>query len=218
MWGFVLKLLHSDPFKITQGLVTTDRHKCSLSWWKACTRDVMSAWWVDGWCLDSGWVYGGWMDDGWVLGGWQFLCCPQICFQVVSFQEQKIPGKGRYFLLLHWVLTFITSFISYNALISQELHPVFVSSFPPSNHSSLQGDHLQLPFFISFWRALKNNEIIQLNHFCQPHIETFWYFEVSLWSGEKKSCLSRLCQNNVMAPYCKGWEPKTHLCASNFQK
>ena len=39
--------------------------------------------------------------------------------------------------------------------------------------------------FISFWRALKNNEIIQLNHFCQPHIETFWYFEVSLWSGEK---------------------------------
>ena len=82
----------------------------------------------------------------------------------------------------------------------------------------LQGDHLQLPFFISFWRALKNNEIIQLNHFCQPHIETFWYFEVSLWSGEKKSCLSGLCQNNVMAPYCKGWEPKTHLCASNFQK
>ena len=72
--------------------------------------------------------------------------------------------------------------------------------------------------FISFWRALKNNEIIQLNHFCQPQIETFWYFEVSLWSGEKKSCLSRLCQNNVMAPYCKGWEPKTHLCASNFQK
>ena len=50
---------------------------------------------------------------------------------------------------------------------------------------NIQGDHLQLPFFISFWRALKNNEIIQLNHFCQPHIETFWYFEVSLWSGEK---------------------------------
>ena len=24
----------------------------------------------------------------------------------------------------------------------------------------LQGDHLQLPFFISFWRALKNNKII----------------------------------------------------------
>ena len=72
--------------------------------------------------------------------------------------------------------------------------------------------------FYIFLTGIKNNEIIQLNHFCQPHIETFWYFEVSLWSGEKKSCLSRLCQNNVMAPYCKGWEPKTHLCASNFQK
>ena len=39
-----------------------------------------------------------------------------------------------------------------------------------NGHCLLQGDHLQLPFFISFWRALKNNEIIQLNHFCQPHI------------------------------------------------
>ena len=53
-----------------------------------------------------------------------------------------------------------------------------------SIYSMIQGDHLQLPFFISFWRALKNNEIIQLNHFCPPHIETFWYFEVLLWSGE----------------------------------
>ena len=26
--------------------------------------------------------------------------------------------------------------------------------------SLVQGDHLQLPFFISFWRALKNNKII----------------------------------------------------------
>ena len=36
----------------------------------------------------------------------------------------------------------------------------------------------------------------------------FWYFNVSVWSGERKSCLLGMCQSSVLAPYCKEWGPK----------
>ena len=36
----------------------------------------------------------------------------------------------------------------------------------------------------------------------------FWYFDVPVWSGEKKLCLSGFCQNGDLAPYCKDWEPR----------
>ena len=81
----------------------------------------------------------------------------------------------------------------------------------------LQGDHLQLPFFISFWRALKNNEIIQLNHFCQPHIETFWYFEVSLWSGEKSHAFPGCAKIMLWLLTAKAENPK-HICALPISK
>ena len=49
----------------------------------------------------------------------------------------------------------------------------------------------------------------------------FWYFDVSLWSVDKKSCLSKLSNKCVFTPYCKDWEPippKTHLWASDFHE
>ena len=46
------------------------------------------------------------------------------------------------------------------------------------------------------------------NHFCWADIWTFWYFDVSVWSDEKKMGLSGLCQNSVTAPYCKDWEAR----------
>ena len=36
----------------------------------------------------------------------------------------------------------------------------------------------------------------------------FWYFDVSVWSGEQKLWYFGLCQNGVLAPYCKDWEPR----------
>ena len=35
----------------------------------------------------------------------------------------------------------------------------------------------------------------------------FWYFDVSVWSVDRKPYNSRLCQNSVFTPYCKNWEP-----------
>ena len=35
----------------------------------------------------------------------------------------------------------------------------------------------------------------------------FWYFDVSVWSVDRKRYNSRLCQNSVFTPYCKDWEP-----------
>ena len=61
---------------------------------------------------------------------------------------------------------------------------------------------------ISLWQALKNRKMAKPNHFCWADIWTFWYFDVSVWSDEKKMGLSGLCQNSVTAPYCKDWEPR----------
>ena len=36
----------------------------------------------------------------------------------------------------------------------------------------------------------------------------FWYFNVSVWWGERKACLLGMCQSSVLAPYCKEWGPK----------
>ena len=36
----------------------------------------------------------------------------------------------------------------------------------------------------------------------------FWYLNVSVWSGEQKLGLLGMCQNSVLAPYCKEWEPR----------
>ena len=35
----------------------------------------------------------------------------------------------------------------------------------------------------------------------------FWYFDVSVWSVDRKRYNSRLCQNSVFTLYCKDWEP-----------
>ena len=61
---------------------------------------------------------------------------------------------------------------------------------------------------ISLWQALKNKKMAKPNHFCWADIWTFWYFDVSVWSDEKKMGFSRLCQNSVTAPYCKDWEAR----------
>ena len=45
---------------------------------------------------------------------------------------------------------------------------------------SLQGDRLQLPFFIYFWQALKTKKLHNPIHFCQAYIRTFWYLIVSV--------------------------------------
>ena len=34
----------------------------------------------------------------------------------------------------------------------------------------------------------------------------FWYFDVSVWSVDKKPYHSGLCQNSVFTPYCKDWD------------
>ena len=34
----------------------------------------------------------------------------------------------------------------------------------------------------------------------------FWYFDVSVWSVDKKPYHSGLCQNSVFSPYCKDWD------------
>ena len=38
-------------------------------------------------------------------------------------------------------------------------------------------------------------------------MQPFWYLNVSVWSGERESCLLAMCQNSVLAPYCKEWGP-----------
>ena len=40
------------------------------------------------------------------------------------------------------------------------------------------------------------------NHFWKADMQQFWYFDVSVKSGEKKLCLLGQCQNGVLAPYC----------------
>ena len=57
----------------------------------------------------------------------------------------------------------------------------------------LQGDHMQLSFFTSFWRGLKNNKIIYTQSFLSTSyidILIFWGLTMVRW---KKSCLSGLC-------------------------
>ena len=39
-------------------------------------------------------------------------------------------------------------------------------------------------------------------------MQPFCYFNVSVWSDEIKSCLLGMCQNSVLAPYCKEWGPR----------
>ena len=49
----------------------------------------------------------------------------------------------------------------------------------------------------------------------------FWYFDVSVWSDEKKLCLLELCQNGVLAPYCRTENPdtpETYPSASDFHE
>ena len=48
-----------------------------------------------------------------------------------------------------------------------------------------------------------------------------WYFDVSVWSVDKKPYHSGLCQNSVFTPYCKDWDliyPHTYSSASNFHE
>ena len=35
----------------------------------------------------------------------------------------------------------------------------------------------------------------------------FWYFDLSVWSVDRKPYHSSLCQNSVFTPFCKDWEP-----------
>ena len=49
----------------------------------------------------------------------------------------------------------------------------------------------------------------------------FWYFDVSVWSDEKKLCFLGLCQNGALAPYCRTENPdtqKTYPSASDFHE
>ena len=49
----------------------------------------------------------------------------------------------------------------------------------------------------------------------------FWYFDVTVWSDEKKLCLLGLCQNGLLAPYCRTENPdtqKTYPSASDFHE
>ena len=85
----------------------------------------------------------------------------------------------------------------------------------------VQGVHVQLPFFISFWRALKNKKIIKPNLFCQPHIWTFWYFEISVWSDEKSHAFQG-CAKIVLRLHTARAKnpdtPKPHPSNSNFHE
>ena len=80
---------------------------------------------------------------------------------------------------------------------------------------------MQLPFFISFWRALKNKKIIKPNLFCQPHIWTFWYFEISVWSDEKSHAFQG-CAKIVLRLHTARAKnpdtPKPHPSNSNFHE
>ena len=49
----------------------------------------------------------------------------------------------------------------------------------------IQGDQQQLYFMISLWQVLKYEEMVKPKHFCWAYIWTFWYFDVSIWPGEK---------------------------------
>ena len=68
---------------------------------------------------------------------------------------------------------------------------------------------------------IKTKKIIKPNNFCQPHIWTFWYFEVSVWSGEK-SGVFQVCAKIVLRLYTQRAEnpdiPQTHPCTSNFHE
>ena len=45
------------------------------------------------------------------------------------------------------------------------------------------------------------------NHSWQAYMRRFWYFDVSVWSVDRKPYNSRLFQNSVFTPYCNNWEP-----------
>ena len=49
----------------------------------------------------------------------------------------------------------------------------------------------------------------------QSFLERFWYLNVSVWSGDKKSRLSGLCKINILAPCCKDREPRYTPSASD---
>ena len=61
---------------------------------------------------------------------------------------------------------------------------------------------------ISFWQVLKWHKLVKPNHFWKRYIGRFWYFNVSVWSGDKTSHLSWLCQISILAPYCRDREPR----------
>ena len=81
-------------------------------------------------------------------------------------------------------------------------HPV-VSNYN-HRHPSGTGWSFATAIFYIFLTGTKK----QQNHITQSFLSTsyidiliFWGLTMVRW---KKSCLSRLCQNSVMAPYCKG--------------
>ena len=46
-------------------------------------------------------------------------------------------------------------------------------------------------------------KMVKLNRFWKADMRRFWYFDVSVWSGEQKLFLLGMCQNGVLAPYCR---------------
>ena len=83
---------------------------------------------------------------------------------------------------------------------------------PHAVSDAYQNSPLSLPTGWSFATAIfyifLTGTKKQQNHITQSFLSTsyidiliFWGLTMVRW---KKSCLSRLCQNSVMAPYCKG--------------
>ena len=74
---------------------------------------------------------------------------------------------------------------------------------------------------ISLWQALKNKKVAKPNHFCWADIWTFWYFDVSVWSDEKKWAFQG-CAKIVLRLHTARTEktdtPQTHPSASNVHE
>ena len=111
-----------------------------------------------------------------------------------------------------WKKSEITRYIGFSVN-----HRIFCSysSQTPVPPAHITGWSIATVFYdFSLTGFEKQKKMAKPNHFCWADIWTFWYFDVSVWSDEKKMGFSRLCQNSVTAPYCKDWEAPKRIWAS----
>ena len=122
----------------------------------------------------------------------------------VSFSRVYVCVKAKLTLVSFFLLFFSCTFPLLNQLKSFQWHFFLISQTQIFCKLTATGWSFATAIFYIFLTGTKK----QQNHITQSFLSTsyidiliFWGLTMVRW---KKSCLSRLCQNSVMAPYCKG--------------